>query len=435
MAILKDGNDKYEVRIKRYPDRTYFDEHIRVEDRYAGKTTKDMTTQLEFANLVIDGQKILEARLAFLGLGVDENLDKATDVMGINPESLGYFRVVVFKTKRIITKLTDEEYAAKLTADDAAAAERKEARKNPFRNDREEPKEQKNLWDAKKVDEESFSKDGITCAVGFVGGRTENEWQPDSPPTKAAAKPGSIFDPRIIAKWADRTSKLVFSFLYRSSDFIERTGIVPYPPPLHLYGWDVLTESERKIVLKELQAINKVHVHQALEAKNGAVVEKCGKGRKADEPKEWRAWTKMYRWEREATFNVLKKSKRAHERGEVQHQFKNNRGEIISLIDDEPDQDDQSKSNKRALAVIEGDDFDDDFSVSGIKNEVQPIIEKAATLAVNDSEDDELRRDEEKARYLAEEIETEERLARLKRERRALDGKIEVARKKKSRRN
>jgi hypothetical protein len=33
MAILKSGNDEYEVRIKRYPEKTYFDEYVKTGDR------------------------------------------------------------------------------------------------------------------------------------------------------------------------------------------------------------------------------------------------------------------------------------------------------------------------------------------------------------------------------------------------------------------
>jgi hypothetical protein len=33
MAILKSGNDEYEVRIKRYPEKTYFDEYIKTVER------------------------------------------------------------------------------------------------------------------------------------------------------------------------------------------------------------------------------------------------------------------------------------------------------------------------------------------------------------------------------------------------------------------
>ena len=39
---------------------------------------------------------------------------------------------------------------------------------------------------------------------------------------------------------------------------------------------------------------------------NGGIVEKHGKGRKLDEPKEWRAWSKMYGWERELAFDTMK---------------------------------------------------------------------------------------------------------------------------------
>lgn len=33
MAILKEGNDEYQVRIKRYPEKTYFDEYVKTNGR------------------------------------------------------------------------------------------------------------------------------------------------------------------------------------------------------------------------------------------------------------------------------------------------------------------------------------------------------------------------------------------------------------------
>jgi len=40
MAILKDGTDEYEVRIKRYPDKTYFDEYVTLSEREEVKARK-----------------------------------------------------------------------------------------------------------------------------------------------------------------------------------------------------------------------------------------------------------------------------------------------------------------------------------------------------------------------------------------------------------
>ena len=39
MAILKSGNDEYEVRIKRYPEKTYFDEYVKTGDREESSAT------------------------------------------------------------------------------------------------------------------------------------------------------------------------------------------------------------------------------------------------------------------------------------------------------------------------------------------------------------------------------------------------------------
>jgi hypothetical protein len=46
--------------------------------------------------------------------------------------------------------------------------------------------------------------------------------------------------------------------------------------------------------LKELQDINRTHVHKALEAKSGKIQPKFVGNRKKDEPKEWRSWTSEY---------------------------------------------------------------------------------------------------------------------------------------------
>ena len=93
------------------------------------------------------------------------------------------------------------------------------------------------------------------------------------------------------------------------SDFIERIGIVPYPPPLYLYAWEHLNESERKMALRELQIINKEHVHRALQAKGGFTRTRA-KLSKDNEPKEWRAWSKMYVGERQSAFDTLKVGQR-----------------------------------------------------------------------------------------------------------------------------
>jgi len=70
--------------------------------------------------------------------------------------------------------------------------------------------------------------------------------------------------------------------------------------------WKILEKHEQLAALKEIQEINKEQVRQALEAKIGGILQKYGKGRKENEPKEWRAWSKMYEWEREQAFETLK---------------------------------------------------------------------------------------------------------------------------------
>ncbi|KAE8450144.1 hypothetical protein EG329_006925 [Mollisiaceae sp. DMI_Dod_QoI] len=514
-SILKQGDDQYEVRIKHFPNKTYFDDHIKVEAREKSGATKceryiaveegekftieitlhkgfdfgeydrvhaqfwlpgqadtlswinifkpanitvlksPISKELEYADIRVGGCKMLGTRFAFRGLEIGHSLDKNTDVMGIDSQSLGSFTIKIGK------------------------------------NDTH----QQNLWDARKVDEDSFVKDGIMHDVGFVGGRLELQpkWHFSRHLTR---KP-----PRTFVPLASRTKnvgifgqELEFVFNHRTTGFLERIGVVKYPPPLYLYTWDDLGIEERKQALRDLQAINKEHVHQALEAKDGHLVPKPGKDRKKDEPKEWRAWTKMYAWEKELTFNTLKKAKRDHERGEVQKQFESNSGEIISLVDDETaenlklsiedsdlrngdisdsDEPNLTKSSaSRAGSTIKKESRDsnerpikrnrkqtiysnseEDTSADERLTKKTKRIKKARALASDKetsadevqkksrfyktrqdctSEDDisvdeELEKKKAKARKLAEAIKTEKRLAKLQEEHRALEEEIEKA--------
>jgi len=84
----------------------------------------------------------------------DETLKDETDVMGIEPESLGHFEVVVFKLKSERYRLTEAEVEI---LEEKKKLERDIKTSQP-----------KKLWDAQKVDEDTFEKDGISYAVGYV---------------------------------------------------------------------------------------------------------------------------------------------------------------------------------------------------------------------------------------------------------------------------
>jgi hypothetical protein len=238
MAILKCGNDEYEVRIKRYPEKTYFDEYVKTGDRekssaiacdryiigedgvrytievtlkkgftfgefdrvqaqlfvsghkrstsfrnmwrpadYEGGIKTDLTTELEYADVTVGGSKVLGARFGFRSLAIGnfqvflsfttltfylgDKLVKETDIVGISPESLGWFEVVVCKIRCDTRRLTDKEYRRKLKAANAASNVPLSSKTSRAAVDRTEHL----LWDAQKVDEESFSKDGIVYAL------------------------------------------------------------------------------------------------------------------------------------------------------------------------------------------------------------------------------------------------------------------------------
>lgn len=80
--------------------------------------------------------------------------------MGIDPQSLGHFCVQVFKLRWEKRQLTDAEYSSKVQASLPASQLEKKSLSSGTQMT------EQHLWDAQKVDEDTFKKDGITLAVG-----------------------------------------------------------------------------------------------------------------------------------------------------------------------------------------------------------------------------------------------------------------------------
>ena len=79
------------------------------------------------------------------------------------------------------------------------------------------------------------------------------------------------------------------------SEFLERTNLVLYPPPLHCLSWEVLDEAERKIALRDLKGI----ARRDLSGFFPTQPEIHG------DPYELRPWNSMDVWERRAVFKTL----------------------------------------------------------------------------------------------------------------------------------
>jgi len=95
-----------------------------------------------------------------LNFSIDEGLKNETDVSGVCPKNLSYFTVKV-KKLRSETKSLSKPYLAlskpsKPSAKILGSSE----------TERTTTQVSQRLWEAEKVDKDSFSKDGITCAVG-----------------------------------------------------------------------------------------------------------------------------------------------------------------------------------------------------------------------------------------------------------------------------
>jgi hypothetical protein len=81
--------------------------------------------------------------------------------MGIDPGSLGTFVIKVYKLMWTTRRLTDKEYEEKVAAASKIPNPTPQLNAPSVGVDRK----QQFLWDAQKVDEDSFKKDGIVYSI------------------------------------------------------------------------------------------------------------------------------------------------------------------------------------------------------------------------------------------------------------------------------
>jgi hypothetical protein len=151
---------------------------IRKPADYKDGIKEKIKTELEYADVTVRGLKLWGARFAFrsLALGtlfvqsisaytndiVDEKLVNETDLMGIDPESLGFFEITLRKLMWENRRLTDGKYKTKVAAANDAFKVPPPLNSSLVVGNRKE----QHLWDAQKVDEDRFKKDGIVFAIG-----------------------------------------------------------------------------------------------------------------------------------------------------------------------------------------------------------------------------------------------------------------------------
>ncbi|KAF7944478.1 hypothetical protein EAE96_010869 [Botrytis aclada] len=555
MAILNTSQGEVEVRIKRYPEDTYYDEHIKVEgkerktdterERYIiaepgttyymeiilkkgfkigkystidarvylpdreehmssiillskhfdgskEKAETDLIRKMQYVDVEIDGQKMLGARFAFKKIEIDEGLSKETDIMGIEPNHIMTFIVKLFLWESFTTRLSESEYDKALSDWEKACAEIRIPSWNQTKRNAElefnaktNQRDTKNIWDVKKIDEDSYKKHGIRSAIGFVGGKMRPKVPRSEMPVNSILASDPITFPkrpgRTITTYSHAPTSVIFTFHGRTAEFLEQVGIIKYPPPLHCYSWAVLNENERKTALGELQELSKKQWHGDREKECGLVLPMIRSRIKAEEhPWEWRNWDKLYAAEKQKAFESLQKAKKDRERGIVQREYKNIMGEIISL--DEGDgqasknplergrddiKEDRAKIGKegvrvkleeiqRAMAnsldaqqatsanVINQGTINDDKNagsiaiVSETQNPILSPAPKEEEITLADEElrkqeetalaEEELRKKESALDRLKEDIAQEERVMKMKRERDALQEKVDAAR-------
>ncbi|TGO40014.1 hypothetical protein BHYA_0044g00340 [Botrytis hyacinthi] len=536
MAILNTSQGEVEVRIKRYPDDTYYDEYIKVEGKekstdikreryivaepdttyhievtlkagfdfgdhdviaaylyfsdgnnlissigfwehkYTRKLKEDIVKNIQYDDVEVDGEKVFGARFSFRQIEIDENPSDETDVLGIHPESLVTFSVKLFLYKKHTVTISDDEYdKAVLKFQHAFTSfEHNKSALGPQDGVVDpaviQPNTQ-NLWDVKKVDKDSYKKRGINSAIGFSGGTK----QPNVPSRNSMHKKGLIVEPqppeRIITTYTNIPYSGTFEFHCRTAEFLEVAGIIKHPPPLHCYSWGILNENERKIALFELQELSKKQWREDREKETGLILPKVGSRIKSeDDPWEWRHWDKMYAAEKQKAFDKLQTDKKDRQRGIVQCEYKSIMGEIVSLDGEDYElsrkplergrydkQQERVTSGKKGVHIkheeiqramansldaqqttsvnisnhgtINSDEDDDStIIVSETKNPILGLTPKEEDITLADEE---LRKEEAALEKLKGDITQEERVIKMKRERNALQEKIDAARSKK----
>ncbi|QSZ37810.1 hypothetical protein DSL72_008910 [Monilinia vaccinii-corymbosi] len=527
MAILKTRQGEVEVRIRRHPDNTYYDEYIKVQrkeidsddsrERYIisepgttyyvevtlkedfnfdeydvvqanlyfrgleesvsmtsfGKSSisatvrKDRSQSIQYADVEVDGQKMLGARFAFKNIEVDESLSNETDIMDVHPDNLLTFSIKLDFYKRETVRLSDDKYNKALSKwEESCSKARSRSRSlpKPKLNLRSEATTEqpsaRYLWDAKKVDQDSYEKRGINTAIGFVGGTKQPPAPKASIPIILPEKPN-----RTTTTWSRAHFSYKFEFHCRTAEFLEQTGIIKYPPPLYCYSWNILSKNERRTAFQELQDLSKTQWHKDQEEATGLPVPKVGRVEVEENPWEWRQWSRMYVDERRKAFQSLQAKKKARERGKIQSQYENMIGDIVTLGDgddgDKPRRKSQDTVKKDAKSEKDGvrikredvlrnmakspdtrtttsstaindestDLDDDDDCVIIVSATDNPILSAAPKEDDEDPRlrDEELLEKEAALEKLKEDIAQEERVLKMKRERDALAAEIDAA--------
>ncbi|KAF5871091.1 uncharacterized protein Bfra_007604 [Botrytis fragariae] len=523
MAILNTSQGEVEVRIKRYPDDTYYDEHIKVERKELAsdvirtryiiaepdtlyyievtlkpgfdtggydaidaklyfsdpgeqissicfwqlkgprKLKESIVQKIQYADVEVDGEKVLGARFSFRSIEMDEKLSDETDVMGIHPDSLVTFSVKLYLYKKHTVTLSDDEY-------DKAVLEFQHTLSIFERNvSALEPQDgvvdpaviqpnNRNLWDAKKVDIDSYKKRGINSAIGFSGGTK----QPNVLSRGFMYKGKLMVEPqppeRITTSYNTGSCSGIFEFHCRAAEFLELVGIIKYPPPLHCYSWAILNDNERKTALAELQELSKKQWHEDREKETGLILPMTGSRIKSeDDPWEWRHWDKMYAAEKQKAFDKLQTDKKDRQRGIIRRQYKSMMGRIISLDekDDSPFSKamDKDRSDKKELKneldkdgsrindipganIIKDEktDLDNQDNLGNFVPQTNDYILNSASksdgITAGLSDEDSSKK-EAAVKKLEEEIAHEDKLHHMKRERDNLQERIDAARSKK----
>ncbi|KUJ20085.1 uncharacterized protein LY89DRAFT_731318 [Mollisia scopiformis] len=296
MVVLQEDGNEYEIRVKRIPQNTYFDERQKFGDpEEVDATTADRYIVAEPGQMyavevtVKAGLKwgtYSHVRVSLRLAGgqefvADEALTTESDISEIDPLSLAGFKILI--RRRLVTT----------TPKDPATVYKLENRGT-------------RVFRAQKVDQESFKKHGITFATGLGSSRVDTETC-------------------YLSKYLMEASTCAMAyFRYSTAEFFEQVKVVTWPPPLHYYTWEKLRDGQRQVALGQLQEISRDDYLIA-------------HGTNSDQHarREWRSWLLMEPIQRQHAYNTLQKEYKDFQRGQVQTQVSLVPSHRFIIIDDD----------------------------------------------------------------------------------------------------
>ncbi|KAI9649997.1 hypothetical protein NHQ30_000010 [Ciborinia camelliae] len=282
------------------------------------KIKKTIKEKIEVAEFAVGGQKV-GSELVFKRINIngDETPSREIGDSGIPPRSFPTIQVKFCYFKKITVTRSEDEFNGAMSKWQKVCSKLRSASRDLLKFSRplteNDQSDIQNLQDAEKVHQNIHQNHGSPSIIASA----EVSKQPKAVLKKTGTEGESI-------KLPDQPLQLS-----------EDAGFFKDQPPLYLYAWHELEKKERSIAIEQLQDLEmdnwnsdqKGRTRQVPGLRNNRYRLQV----KDDDPWEWRSCFKMYEPEKFKAFEKLQERRKARERGEVLLEYRNMKGEIVSL--------------------------------------------------------------------------------------------------------